>query len=184
VNAFVDYPLHVWTIPDGEERRKKLHTHFSMVLRYGLKFADMYASSESIEGFVIYMHPESGPVTTWRLVQCGGFGFLRVYGSTAIKRYNQAIAPIETLRGKNAPSPHVYVLLLAVDPRAQGKGWARKLITPMLDRLDKNAIACYLETYKAKNEAIYNHLGFETIEKCTVPGTDLTLISLLRRPLA
>ena len=105
VNAFFDYPLYVHAIPEITEREKKLKANFKMMVRYGFKFGDMYASSENIEGVAIYIHPESGPMTTWRWIQCGILGLMRLNGSAVQKRYNKAIAAIEPLKKKYAPSP-------------------------------------------------------------------------------
>ena len=182
VNAFFDYPLYVYAVPETTEREKKLRANFKMMVSYGFKFGDMYASSENIEGVAIYIHPESGPMTTWRWIQCGILGLMRVNGSAVWKRYNQAIASIEPLKKKYAPSPFTYLGFLAVDPGSQHQGIGSKLVKPMLERLAKENRACYLETFKAKNEAIYNHMGFRTMEKFPVPGTDLTMISLLWQP--
>jgi len=182
VNAFVDYPLHVWILPDESERRKKLYTHFLMFVRYGLKYGDVYATSLDCDDIVIFIQPGSGPMTTWRWIQCGGINFVRVYGRTAMKRYEiAAIGTTEKIRKKNAPATHSYLIYLAVDPRVQGQGRARKLLEPVFHQLDEKNIPCYVETFKVMNETIYNRLGFETLERVSIPGTDLTLISMLWR---
>jgi ribosomal protein S18 acetylase RimI-like enzyme len=182
VNAFMDYPLHVYAIPEKTEREKKLAIYFKTMTRYGYKFADMYATSENAEGVAIFIHPESGPMTAWRWIQCGYLGVMRACGSAAMKRYNQAIAPIEELKKKHAPSPFSYLGYIAVDPACQNHGYANQLVKPMLDHLATKGMACYLETFKPKNEGIYNRMGFKTMEKYPVPGTELTLISLLWQP--
>nr|MDO8109373.1 GNAT family N-acetyltransferase [Candidatus Sigynarchaeota archaeon] len=180
--AFIDYPLHAYAVPERTEREKLLPSYFKVMVRYGFKFGDMYATSENLEGVAIYIHPESGPITTWRWVQCGMLGFMHECGSAAMKRYNQAIAPIEMLKKKHAPPPFTYLGYLAVEPRSQNRGYASKLVKPMLDHLAEKKMACYLETFKPKNEEFYNRLGFKTVEKFPLPGTDLTVISLLWQP--
>jgi ribosomal protein S18 acetylase RimI-like enzyme len=79
-----------------------------------------------------------------------------------------------------APPKHMYLHILGVDPQHQGKGYAGKLLKPMLARLYKEKLACYLETLDEKNVGLYEHFGFKLIEESVIPGTTLTNRAMLR----
>jgi GNAT superfamily N-acetyltransferase len=86
------------------------------------------------------------------------------------------------LQARLAPFPHWYGFLLGVDPVFQGKGYASALIMPMLTRLDRERLPCYLETHKEKNVSIYKHYGFKLIHEETIPRTSINHWVMLRDP--
>jgi len=71
------------------------------------------------------------------------------------------------------PSPHWYFFLIGIDPNFQGKGYASRLIKPMLARIDKEQLQCYLDTNNKKNLGIYQHFGFKILKKYQIPGSDI-----------
>jgi ribosomal protein S18 acetylase RimI-like enzyme len=182
VDAFFDYPVHAWTFPDETERRAKLPSYFSMLIKYGLLYGEVHAASPACEAFAIYLLPGTGEMTSWRWIRSGAMKQSRVFGKAAQRRYDLTTASMEDVQTRNAPEPHAYLMLLAVDPRAQGKGHATALVKVMLGRLASAHLACYLETHDPANEGFYNRLGFRTAGKYPVPGTGLTLVSLVWKP--
>ncbi len=182
VDAFFGYPIHAWTFPDEHERRRKLPSYFSMLIRYGLFYGEVHATSPDCEAFTIYLLPSSPPMTPWRWIRAGCWRQSMVYGRAAQRRYDLATTSMYDIETKNAPDPHAYLMLLAVEPRAQGKGHATALVKAMLGRLATDGLGCYLETHEPANEAFYNRLGFATSGKYEVAGTGLTLVSLLWAP--
>ena len=52
----------------------------------------------------------------------------------------------------------------------------------MLSEIDKDGLPCYVETEGKKNVAMYQHFGFEIIDKFNVPNTNDTLTAMLRQP--
>jgi hypothetical protein len=48
--------------------------------------------------------------------------------------------------------------------------------------IDKEGLACYLETELAENVTLYEHFGFHTVEEYHVPGTPLKMWLMLRQP--
>jgi GNAT superfamily N-acetyltransferase len=181
-DAFFAYPIHAWTFPDEAERRAKLPSYFAMLIKYGLLYGEVHAASPNCEAFAIYLLPGTGEMTSRRWTRAGALKQSRVYGKTAQRRYDLTTATMEDVQTRNVPEPHAYLMLLAVDPRAQGKGLATALVKAMLGWLASARLACYLETHDPANEAFYNRLGFRTAGKYPVPGTCLTLVSLVWEP--
>jgi ribosomal protein S18 acetylase RimI-like enzyme len=67
-----------------------------------------------------------------------------------------------------------------VDPAYQGKGYASRLLKPMLARIDRENMPCYLDTEEEKNVSIYQHFGFKVLEEVKIPSTDIILRAMLR----
>jgi ribosomal protein S18 acetylase RimI-like enzyme len=86
----------------------------------------------------------------------------------------------EKLRKKYAPAKHYYLNTLAVDPAFQGRGFATSLLNPIFERLDKDDIACYVETQNMKNVDMYKHFGFALVHETLIPRTEQPLYLLLR----
>ena len=87
---------------------------------------------------------------------------------------------IDSTHLRLAPFQHWFLQIIGVDPAHQGKGYAGKLLNPMLARIDNEGLPCYLETHDQKDVSLYEHFGFKVIEESTVTGTSLTNWSMLR----
>lgn len=57
----------------------------------------------------------------------------------------------------------MYVEIFAVQTAIQGKGYGSRLMKEVIKLCDENKRDLFLYTNNKKNEAIYNHFGFETI---------------------
>ncbi|MFX0004503.1 MAG: GNAT family N-acetyltransferase [Candidatus Hodarchaeota archaeon] len=78
------------------------------------------------------------------------------------------------------PTPHWYLFIIGVDPDFQGKGYAAQLIKPMLTRIDKEQIGCYLDTNNEENVDFYQYFGFNVLKEYQIPGTNVLNWSMLR----
>ncbi|MEX2681833.1 MAG: GNAT family N-acetyltransferase [Candidatus Sigynarchaeota archaeon] len=182
-DAFYDYPLHKYIVPDDDIRKKLLPKIFKVTAVYGYKFGNMVITSENCEGVMLYAPSnEHGPTIT-QLLKCGALSLVFTrWNVTWLWRFNKVSRIIDKIRKKNAPVPHIYVAYLAVHPAHQGKGYARRLLVPLLKKAGEDHVPCYLETFEAKNVEIYKRIGFKLREECTIPGTPLILYSMLWRP--
>jgi GNAT superfamily N-acetyltransferase len=85
------------------------------------------------------------------------------------------------IKKQYAPSPHKYLALLAVEPSQQGKGFASQLLKPILEKLDRQRLPCYLETQNLKNVNMYRHFGFDLVYETTLPCTSLPMYVMVRK---
>jgi ribosomal protein S18 acetylase RimI-like enzyme len=69
---------------------------------------------------------------------------------------------------------------IGIAPQFQGKGYANKLLRPMLSRIDDDGLPCYLETVDEQNVSFYEHFGFKIVDKSNVPETTLINWAMLR----
>jgi ribosomal protein S18 acetylase RimI-like enzyme len=89
---------------------------------------------------------------------------------------------IDKKHAQHVPFQHWYLAFIGVDPDFQGKGFAGKLIKPMLSRFRRENIPCYLETQIERNVDIYTHYGFKLLEKYYVLDTGLYFYAMLNKP--
>ncbi len=87
---------------------------------------------------------------------------------------------IDAVHKRLAPFRHWFLWALGVDPRFRGKGYASKLLKPMFAKIDMESLPCYVETMDEKGVSIYQHYGFEVVEKSTIPRTNLNIWAMLR----
>ena len=178
--AFRDYPLLQYSFADESKRERIARYFFRLNLHYGIRYGEAYAASPNLEGVAVWIPSDSHPVTFWRLIRSVPlsviFGFGR-YGGGRMKHPGEHMDAVQT---RLAPFKHWFLQTIGVDPQFQGKGYAGKLLRPMLSRIDEEGLACYLETLDERNVLLYEHFGFRVVEKSTIPETELTNWAMLR----
>ncbi|MEY4338251.1 MAG: hypothetical protein RLZ14_101 [Actinomycetota bacterium] len=83
--------------------------------------------------------------------------FLKLYGTSFVSN----LAVLTDLEKLHPTEPHYYLEFIGADPAHQGKGFGGALMTPMLERADREGVGMYLENSKEKNIAFYARHGFE-----------------------
>ena len=81
---------------------------------------------------------------------------------------------IDAVHSRLAPFKHWFLQAIGVDSQFQGRGYASRLLRPMLSRIDEEGLPCYLETLEEQNISLYEHFGFKVIEESGVPDSCLT----------
>jgi ribosomal protein S18 acetylase RimI-like enzyme len=178
--AFQHFPLLKAVFPGDSEREKIAFYLFQYDLGYCFRYGEVYATSAALEGVAAWFPSSYYPRTLWNLI-CSvplsvTVGFIK-NGGARMKFISDYIA---AMHKRLAPFKHWYLCILGVAPEFQGKGYASRLLWPMLARIDEEGLPCYLETMGEANARLYEHFGFKVIEKATIPGTDLTNLAMLR----
>ena len=89
---------------------------------------------------------------------------LRIPGHKAMKVPGSSILDLKQLHEQQA-RPHWHVALLTVDPTAQGKGYGDQLIRAVSRMAFADGVHCYLEASGTRNQAIYEHLGYTSVDQ-------------------
>ncbi len=180
--AFAEEPL--W----GDLRRRTVHADaiiyelFALMVRYGLTYGEVHAPTEAVEGVAIWLPSRRARMTWWRVIRCGGLSLLRYLDVDTIRRYFIDDTQVQVARRRYAPFPHWYLAVLGVEPSLQGRGYARILLTTMLERLDAGGMPAYLETHTARNVAMYERYGFHVVVEDVLRHTQLRYWGMLRFP--
>jgi len=166
--AFYDYPAFTYVFPDAIQRKDELPSFFRSIVAYGVLHAEACATSPTMEGVAVWLPPgvhmsaalEIGKEPLRRIAHFGGF--------------------TNSVRRKHAPARHWKLENIGVNPELQGTGHAGALLRPMLARIDREHLSCYLDTNRAKNVAIYQRYGFKVVDDAMVPGTEIRNWGMLR----
>jgi GNAT superfamily N-acetyltransferase len=182
VAAFLEYPLFVEILEDISSRRIKLQVLLKMCVKYGYKFGSIF-STEDCEGVLIFIDTiHHAKETKWRWVLAGALHYIFIWDKEEVKKYEDIMSHIDKSRTKNAPADHIYIMFLGVNPVYHKQGHARQLLNRVILRSEEEHLPLYLETFKPINEVIYKQFGFQTMEKYSIPNSDLILYSMLRSP--
>jgi ribosomal protein S18 acetylase RimI-like enzyme len=133
------------------------------------------------EGVSTWLPPGKAPFSIWQIIRSVPFSVLLQFGRQGAAQLQAYGRYEDHLHRKLVPYPHWYLQMLGVDPKYQGQGYSRQLVEPMLERIDRENLPCYLETSNRKNVSIYRRFGFELISEDIVPNTELTNFAMLRK---
>ena len=78
--AFQDYPMSAYFMPDEAKRRKKQPAVFRMLVRSGIKYGEVYATSAKMEGVAVWFSSDSRRESFWNSLISGQFLTLLMAG--------------------------------------------------------------------------------------------------------
>ena len=179
--SFADYPMTNYLFPNAKTRPKKMRRYFYGILLFAQRYGRIIAVSPKMEGLIVFLPDTRSHFSDWDVFRSGlwlyffraGIGFLR-------RLDNQERHQYEVYKKHIRQFPHMYFMVLGVDPDHQGKGYASQLLKRMLAIVDENNLKCYLETYLSKNIQIYQKYGFEVVEETCIPRTQTTFWGMVR----
>jgi len=171
VRAFYDYPIHAYWFPiNREEKMKHL---FNFVVRMMVRYGQVFGTSIDLEGVCMGIDSRQN-IGLKEQIRCGGVSLLLHLGFKLLRKTMSFDNFSSNLHKKHMNRHHHYYLTaIGVDPKYQGKGFGSKLMRSKFKDLEKNELPIYLETHMQEDVAIWQHLGFEIIDKKLVPNTDI-----------
>jgi len=178
--AFWNYPVSSYAYPDELVRGKRLPYFFQYVLYYCTKYGEVYTTSQKMEGIAIWLPSDNYPMIFWKLLRSVPMPVFFGLGWESGLKMKSFGDYIDGVHNRLTPYKHWFLQTIAVDPESQGKGYAGKLLRPMLARMDEECIPCYLETIDEENVSLYEHFSFKVVDKSAVPKTNLTSWAMLR----
>jgi GNAT superfamily N-acetyltransferase len=178
-----EYPLFTTFIPNLTERKVKLPILFEFMIRFGIRYGEVHATSSNFEAVALWFPSENAEWTALKMIRVGGFALIYYYlrnisVMSKLMTYNEYAFEIHN---RQASFPHWYLALLGTKPNCQGQGYARKLLQYMFTCIDKENMPAYLETHDRENIPIYQHFGFQIVEEEIVPDTDVFHYAMLRK---
>jgi len=182
-NAFQQDPL--WNkIYEGEsDIEKRFRAHFEVPFRHCLKYGEVYAPSKDLEGVIAWVPGKYADMTAWSIIRSGAVGAAIRMGSNASKKMGPVFKPVTEDRHEHmARSTYLYLLVIGVDTKLQGKGFGRKLIGAAIEKSEREGLQLYLETELEENVKMYEHFGFKLLKRITLPIVDLPMWEMVREP--
>ena len=180
-NAYKDYPLHNW-FTKGKYNEKASHIIMKISLKTMFKDAVIYADSEDLNGFAIWLPFGFTGSKTLPFLFNGGLKLIFSTGLGIIGRLLTYETFAMKLKKKYTNNVDWYLYNLSIKKEAQGKGIASKLLRPMLYFCDQEQMVCYLETNKDSNVSLYEHYDFILNEKALIPQSEIWHYAMTRKP--
>ena len=180
--AFEHDPLHISYFPDPTTRVEQNYHLMKYCIRYGMMFGEVYTTSSRLEGIALWqlkdpveeLNKPRSLFSNWLT-----FRLEVALGEVVEKVYSVYDIMIST-QFELIPSLHRYLFIIGVDPHFKGKGYASRLIKPMLSRIKREQLPCYLDTNNEENVGLYQHYGFNVLKRYQFPGTNVINWSMLR----
>lgn len=178
-DAYEDYPLHNW-ITKGKYDRKASKLIMQISLKTMVKDAIIYADSEELNGFAVWLPFGFTGSKTLPFLFNGGLELIFHSGFGIIGRLLTYENYAMKLKKEFTDNYDWYLYNFSVRKDAQGKGIASKLMRPMLTFCDNEKMVAYLETNKESNVSLYKHYGFELKKEEIIPKTSVTHYAMVR----
>ena len=179
VDAFQHDP--VWNAVFGDAMLAQRAYAFEPPVRYCLKYGEVYAPSEALEGVAAWVPGTVADMTCWRILRSGAFWSGMKAGARIISKMKPIFRPIETDRRANmSGKPYIYLQVIGVAPAFQGQGFAGKLLRALIEKSEQTGVSLYLETETEANVSMYEHFGFAVIKRIVLPIIDLPMWEMTR----
>ena len=180
--AFQEDPAWKYLVPDDARRLRLLPPFFSIVVRYGLRYGEVYTTS-TLQGVACWLPPGN---TTPRFSRLARLGMREArlgleLGWAGFRRYTVMEAYDDAVHQQSVAGQHWYLWALGVDPPCQGQGIGGMLVQPVLARAGADGLPCYLETSNERNVPFYQKYGFTIVSEGEVPKSNLRVWAMLRR---
>ncbi len=159
---------------------KALSDYYLLLYKAAHNKMHMFAESENIDGFIIIAPIKNSELSLWDCIKTGGLKAILSLGFGVIIRSLEYEKHCIKIRSKIIPSNTWYIFQFGVSPAKQGQGFGSKTMKPVLNWLDSEKIACYLETNNACNVDMYSHFGFCLKDTTTLPEKESNQFAMLR----
>ena len=177
--AFMDDPVSSWSAPHEHLRPRVLRRFFAEILRAKLPDGFVYTDPDR-RGAAVWAPPGTWRTTTMQDLRLAtAFAHPRHWLRAPLVA--RGLLNVERLHP--AKPPHFYLSTLGVAPEAQGQGLGSRLLQPVLQLCDADAVPAYLESSKESNIAFYARHGFRVTREFHLPRGP-TAYAMWRDPLA
>lgn len=158
--SFEHDPLSLALFPGPRRRRWSLHAFMVASLRDALDHGEVWAASDGprVVGGAVWLPEGSYPLSSARAARQAPAGLVAMLTPRTLPLGARLITETQAVHPKD---PHWYLAVLGVEPSEQGRGIGTRLLQPVLQRLDREDRAAYLETSKERNIGWYARQGFE-----------------------
>lgn len=149
---------------------------------YRSMFGDavMLSTDARLDNLIVLCPPGYGGIPTLRFLRSGGIGTVFSVGLGAIRRSIAFEENAVAVRNRFSDDKTWYLMTFAVRYGKTHHGLGSEIMYPVLEWMDKNGYALYLETHKTVNVEMYEHYGFQLMDTCTVPGSQILQYGMVR----
>ncbi|MBZ2187913.1 GNAT family N-acetyltransferase [Alcanivorax sp. JB21] len=174
--AFRDDPFWRWMAVPDQHYTRRLEAAFLAQLRHLALPSGLIHTVESRQAAALW-----SPPGTWGSSLLSHFRFLpELVRLCGVLRLPARLHGIRRVQALHPVTPHFYLQIIGVDPRAQGRGLCRLLLDNVLTQCDRSALPAYLETCNPDNVPLYQHFGFDVLHELSLPDDGPTVWCMWR----
>lgn len=162
--AFFDDPVLAWIVPEPGRRRTVLPGLFRIFAAAFIRHHESLVTSDGA-GAALWAPPGVPAVAEHEAEQFGR-ELEKVTGADAPRLF----AVDDVMAAHHPRTPCYHLQLVGVDPEWQGRGVGSALLTPVIERCDRDGVPAYLEATSPHNRRLYERHGFRTRETLQIPG--------------
>jgi ribosomal protein S18 acetylase RimI-like enzyme len=170
--AFFDDPVLQIAAPDERVRRQQGAWFMGTVVKYGLKWGEVWATDDA-SAVAVWVPPGSGEMGPGRMLQIGMAMLPFRLGLSPTLRLLKLMSMTEKFH-ESVHGPHWYLVSIGVRDAAQGHGLGSALVEIGTSRADAAGLPCYLETGTDSNISYYRKRGFEIVAQEEFDGHTIT----------
>ena len=161
---------------------------FECPVKYCLRYGEVWATSEHLEGVAAWVSGDLAEWTIWRMVR-SGVVVSAMRASKALTRLGRKqatiLGPLQVdMKANMKERPFIHLLTIGVATEYQGQGLGGKLLRALIEKSEREGLPLYLETATERNVRLYERLGFRSLKKVTLPVIDLPTWEMVREPKA
>lgn len=177
VAAFLEDPVTLYLFPRPTSRPRRLERYFTFQLRRITQSGGEAWTTEDRSGVSLWLPPQ-------RVTPKLGSALGQLFGALSILRFEtgRALALIDQLERLRPKESHYYLAGIGVDPALQRKGVGSRLLQVVLDRVDQEQLAVYLESSKEENLSFYFRHGFTVTGEIGSTSGSTPHLWCMRRP--
>lgn len=164
----------------GDVSEKTRNRYCQTTYRSMFGDAIMISTDAAIDNLIVLCPPGYRGIPTMRFMRNGGLITACSVGLGAIKRSIAFEKNAVEVRKRFSDDKTWYLMTFAVRAGKTHQGLGSAILRPVLEWMDKNHYSVYLETDKAVNVEMYEHFGFQVVDICMVPGSQIKQYGMLR----
>jgi ribosomal protein S18 acetylase RimI-like enzyme len=171
----------VWNAVFGDATPAQKAYVFETPVRYSLKYGEVYAPSEALEGVASWAPGALAEFTSWRILRSGALWPAMKTGIQLAKKMQPIFRPIDLDRkAYMGGKPYIYLQIIGVATAFQGQGFGGQLLRALIEKSEQAGVSLYLETETEANVSLYEHFGFTVIKEIVLPIIDLPMWEMTR----
>ncbi len=179
--AFQDDPVFN-AIFEGATSEQRI-AFYTIPVVYCMKYGQVIAPSKQLEGIAAWVTGKYADMSMFHMLLSGALWSAMRMGAKYSQRMATVFKPVDEDRKANMQGrDYIYLVMIGIAPQHQGKGLGGKLMQALLAESERSGLPIYLETETEENVSLYQHYGFEVINKVNLPLIDLPMWEMLREP--
>lgn len=160
-------------------QRKSFESMYELTTRLCLKYGELFAPSENLEGIIGFVPDNRANATMWNIIRSGSLiSVLKLL--KLFKKMAKAMKILEEDKKNLNIGPYIYLNVIGVSPKFQGNGFGGKMLKALIEKAENEGKSIYLETQTEDNVKMYEKFGFEVIKKIIMPGINFPMWEMAR----